>query len=126
VLFGATHERGSTAVDRREADDQINLAALSQVLPETASAAAAGPLHSRASLRAATRDRLPLAGAIPDQPGVYVLSGLGGRGFTTAPLLAEHVAALALGAPSPLPCDLAAAVDPGRFAERARRKAGPA
>lgn len=126
VLFGATHERGSTALDRRDADDQANLAAFSKVLPETASAAAARPLQARASLRAATRDRLPLAGAIPDQPGVYILSGLGGRGFTTAPLLAEHVAALAMGAPSPLPRDLAAAVDPGRFAERARRRAGPA
>ena len=32
-----------------------------------------------------------------------MLAGLGGRGFTLAPLLAEHVAALVVGAPSPLP-----------------------
>ncbi|MDP1778123.1 MAG: hypothetical protein Q8K90_05885, partial [Brevundimonas sp.] len=40
----------------------------------------------------------------------------GSRGFCVAPLLAEHVAALAMGAPSPLPADLAARVDPLRNA----------
>jgi len=43
-----------------------------------------------------------------------VLGGFGGRGFCLAPLLAEHVAALALGLASPLPRDLSALVDPGR------------
>ena len=46
----------------------------------------------------------------------------GARGFTLAPLLAEHVAALALGAPSPLAQPLAAFVDPARFARRAARR----
>jgi D-glycero-D-manno-heptose 1,7-bisphosphate phosphatase len=82
-------------------------------------------LQSRAGVRAATPDRLPLAGALPGRPGWFVLSGLGGRGFTTAPLLAEHVAAAALGAPSPLPRDLAAAVDPTRFRARRPRRARP-
>jgi tRNA 5-methylaminomethyl-2-thiouridine biosynthesis bifunctional protein len=43
-----------------------------------------------------------------------VLGGLGSRGLTWAPLLGEHVAALVAGAPSPLPGDLAALVDPAR------------
>ena len=34
---------------------------------------------------------------------------------TTAPLLADHIAALALSAPSPLPATCAALVSPGRF-----------
>ena len=54
--------------------------------------------------------------------GLWVLAGFGARGFTLAPLLAEHVAALALGAPSPLPRSQAELVDPGRFAARARRR----
>ena len=73
----------------------------------------------RASVRAATPDRLPIAGAIAPglvAPGLYVLGGLGSRGFTLAPLLGEHVAALALGAPSPLPAALAL----GMFDELAR------
>jgi tRNA 5-methylaminomethyl-2-thiouridine biosynthesis bifunctional protein len=43
------------------------------------------------------------------------LTGLGGRGFVLAPLLAEHLAALVVGAPSPLPAPLAALVAPDRF-----------
>ena len=63
--------------------------------------------------RFAGPDRLPLAGRLDE--GLFVLSGLGSRGFCAAPLLAEHVAALALGAPSPLPRDLAVRVEPLRF-----------
>lgn len=123
LLFGATHGRGVTDTAATPADDRRNLAILSERLPRTAERAAGEPLQSRASLRAATPDRLPLAGAVPNRPGLYVLGGLGGRGFTTAPLLAEHVAAQAADAPSPLPRDLAEAVDPARFAARARRRA---
>ncbi len=47
-----------------------------------------------------------------------VLGGLGGRGFTLAPLLAEHLVAEALGAPSSLPRPLAVAV--GRRPFKAR------
>jgi tRNA 5-methylaminomethyl-2-thiouridine biosynthesis bifunctional protein len=84
-------------------------------------------LEGRASIRAATPDHLPLAGPAPDGPsgalgGLFVLAGFGARGFTLAPLLAEHVAAQALGAPSPLPADLAAIVDPSRFAARRARR----
>lgn len=122
VLFGATHARGSEDIATTPADDLLNLATLAGRLPELADAVRAGPLAARASLRAATPDRLPLAGAVPGRPDHFVLSGLGGRGFTTAPLLAEHVAALAVGAPSPLPRDLAEAVDPARFVARAARR----
>jgi tRNA 5-methylaminomethyl-2-thiouridine biosynthesis bifunctional protein len=53
---------------------------------------------------------------------VFVLTGFGSRGFSLAPLLAEHVAALALGAPSPLPAPLCDLVDPQRFRRRAARR----
>jgi tRNA 5-methylaminomethyl-2-thiouridine biosynthesis bifunctional protein len=56
---------------------------------------------------------MPVAGEIAR--GLFVLTGLGSRGFTTAPLLADHVAALVLGTPSPLPTDCAALVSPARF-----------
>ena len=75
---------------------------------------AAGQTRSRAAIRATTPDRLPLAGALDD--GLYLLGGLGSRGFCVAPLLAEHVAALILNRPSPLPRDLGARVSPHRAA----------
>jgi len=115
VLFGATHDRGETASELRDADHARNQAALAKGRPELAARLADMPLHGRAAVRATTADHLPLAGPVPQAPaGLYVLGGLGGRGFVTAPLLAEHVVALMLEAPSPLPRDLVALVAPNR------------
>ncbi len=122
VMFGATHDRGAAAADWRAGDDARNLEALAARLPQLAARLAAGRIQGRAAVRATTPDRLPVAGALA--PGLFVLGGFGARGFALAPLLAEHVAAEALGAPSPLPAPLASIVDPARFAERARRR-GP-
>lgn len=127
VLFGATHDRGDTSTEVREEDHRRNLALLGRARPRLAERLAKAALRGRAGVRAATRDHLPVAGELA--PGLFALGGLGGRGFTLAPLLAEHVAALITGAPSPLPRPLAAAVDPQRFAggtrARGRRVAQP-
>jgi tRNA 5-methylaminomethyl-2-thiouridine biosynthesis bifunctional protein len=93
---------------------------LNERLPGLAAGLAGRAISGRASIRATTPDRLPVAGWIA--PGLMALGGLGSRGFTLAPLLAEHLAALALDAPSPFPAQLAAVVAPERFAERARRR----
>jgi tRNA 5-methylaminomethyl-2-thiouridine biosynthesis bifunctional protein len=113
-LFGATFRRGETSTELTEADHQANLESLARARPELAAALAGAPLDGRARIRATTRDHLPLAGVVPEAPGLLVLGGLGSRGLTWAPLLGEHVAALAAGAPSPLPLDLTALVDPAR------------
>lgn len=126
VLFGATQDRDDAGSDLRAHDHLRNLETLAQALPDLAARLADTKLEGRASVRAVTPDRLPLAGPVPDAPqGLFVLAGLGSRGFTLAPLLAEHVAALALGAPSPLPATLAATTAPDRFARRAARKGRP-
>ena len=88
---------------------------MARVLPQLSTRAAAGELEARAAIRATTPDRLPLAGAA-GAPGLFVLIGLGSRGFVLAPLLAQHVAAVALALPSPLPLDLARLTTPARFA----------
>jgi tRNA 5-methylaminomethyl-2-thiouridine biosynthesis bifunctional protein len=117
LLFGATHERGETDGGPSDEAGARNLATVAARLPRLAARiAAAGPAQARTAVRATTPDRLPLAGAVPGAEGLFVLGGLGSRGFCAAPLLAEHVAALATGAPSPLPADLAARVDPLRNA----------
>ena len=116
LLFGATHDRDEVATDVRAADSMRNLATLAAGLPGVAARVeAVGSAGARAAVRATTPDRLPLAGAVPGRAGLFVLGGLGSRGFCAAPLLAEHVAALVLGAPSPLPRALAARVDPARL-----------
>jgi tRNA 5-methylaminomethyl-2-thiouridine biosynthesis bifunctional protein len=86
------------------------------------------PIGGRAALRAATPDRLPVAGPVPEgEPafpvaGLHVLSGLGSRGLVTAPLLAELVVSRLLGEPCPIERETAAALAPDRFLERARRR----
>ncbi len=120
AVFGATHDRDDTGTDRRASDDQRNLAAITARLPRLAARLGAAPIEARASVRATTPDRIPLAGQVA--PGLFLLGGLGSRGFTLAPLMAEHVAAMALGAPSPLPRPLARIVAPARFAERRARR----
>jgi tRNA 5-methylaminomethyl-2-thiouridine biosynthesis bifunctional protein len=123
MLFGATHDRDVVETDVRPADDRRNLQALAKGLPDLAARLAAdladAPPHGRAAVRAATADHLPLAGAVPDAPqGLFVLGGLGGRGFCLAPLLAEHLTARILTVPSPLPRGLSDLVQPSRFSSR--------
>jgi tRNA 5-methylaminomethyl-2-thiouridine biosynthesis bifunctional protein len=117
LLFGATHERGETDGGPSDEATARNLATVAARLPQLAARiAAAGPVQARTAVRATTPDRLPLAGAVPGADGLFMLGGLGSRGFCVAPLLAEHVAALATGASSPLPADLAARISPLRTA----------
>jgi tRNA 5-methylaminomethyl-2-thiouridine biosynthesis bifunctional protein len=119
VLFGSSHVRNDWAVDLRPTEDAHNLTLLAQGRPALADAIAADlatyPLEARASLRAATPDHLPLAGRLAAHEGLYILAGLGARGFTLAPLLAEHIAAETLGAPSPLQRRITGAILPARF-----------
>ena len=108
LLFGATHDRGREDLEVLGDDHLRNLQTLARARPALSASLNAATLQGRAALRASTPDRNPVAGELA--PGLWTLTGLGGRGFTLAPLLAEHVAARALGAPSPLPRDLGEAV----------------
>ncbi|MGB1026505.1 MAG: FAD-dependent 5-carboxymethylaminomethyl-2-thiouridine(34) oxidoreductase MnmC, partial [Rhodospirillaceae bacterium] len=100
------------------------------------------PLAMRTALRAETADRLPLVGPLPLQEGfldanaalrkdarrgatgpgpssgLWVLGGMGSRGFQTAHLSAALLADLMTGAPLPCPQDQMEAVHPARFAIR--------
>lgn len=112
LLFGATHDRGDTSTEARDADTSRNLTTLKQRLPQLAASVQAGALQARAAIRATTADRLPVAGALT--PGLFILGGLGSRGLSAAPLLGEHIAATITGAPSPLPQSLATRINPLR------------
>jgi tRNA 5-methylaminomethyl-2-thiouridine biosynthesis bifunctional protein len=116
LLFGATHGRGDAGDDVRDVDTLRNLQGLAGQLPELAARVAARPVVAVAGVRAAAGDHQPLAGALGD--GLFLLGGLGGRGFTLAPLLAEHVAAAVAGGASPLSAAMARLVDPARFGTR--------
>ena len=121
-MFGATHDRDDFGLEVRPEDHERNLSTLRAALPDVADRIAGEPLEAYVGVRATSPDFLPLAGPVLGRPaGLFILTGLGSRGFTLAPLLAEHLVAQALGIPSPLPLELAELVDPNRF-ERRRAK----
>jgi tRNA 5-methylaminomethyl-2-thiouridine biosynthesis bifunctional protein len=125
VLAGATHDRDDTGRELRPRDRTRALEALGAGLPRLTARLTGARLTDWAAVRASTRDYLPLAGPVPETRGLFLLTGLGSRGFCLAPLLAEHLAAQILGLPSPLPGDQADLVDPRRFVLRAARAGRP-
>lgn len=149
VLFGATFEK----VEQDEASAPSlqnrvqNLEMLAALAPEVAASVDAESLNSRASYRATTPDRAPVAGSLPDAEawlvqyadlahgravtsdapppayrGVYVLGGLGARGLTSAPLLSERLASEMFGEPQLLSARTLDALHPARFLHRALRR----
>ena len=101
LLFGTTHDRDDSGWDVRDADNLRNLGLLSTHLPALADRLRTAPMQGIGGVRAGTFHNQPIAGRL--SRGIYALTGLGGHGFTLAPLLAEQLAARLAGVPSPLP-----------------------
>lgn len=98
--------------------------------------------QARAAIRCSSPDHLPVVGSVPKQSqfeeladlykalplshypkptvdeNVFVLTGLGSRGLTTAPLMAEILVSQMLGKPMPLSKTLLDALNPNRFIVR--------
>ena len=138
ILCGATRQLGDEDAHVREADHRLNLARL-QRLTGLALTSDSAALQGRVGWRLQADDRLPIAGAmplaclpegqrmdqgrlLPREPGLFVLTALGARGLSLAPLLARLVAAQATGTPWPVEQALADAVDPARWRVRAARQ----
>ena len=115
-LFGATHDREDVGTEVRPLDTERNRSVLAGRMPSLAARIEDVQTQARAAVRATTADRLPVCGALGVGQGLYVLGGLGSRGFCVAPLLGEHLAAEIVGVASPLPAAFATRLTPGRFA----------
>lgn len=149
VLFGATFDKAD-AVDGGETSPNSraqNMMALSALAPDVAASVKPETLCSRASFRATTPDRAPVAGLLPDAEawlaqyadiahgrsiieetpppahrGVYVIGGLGARGLTFAPLLGERIASEMFGEPQILSARALEALHPARFLHRSLKR----
>jgi tRNA 5-methylaminomethyl-2-thiouridine biosynthesis bifunctional protein len=134
LLFGATSQVDDDEAGVRDSDHRDNLARATLLLGKGMQVDVA-TLHGRVDWRASTPDRLPLVGPgpnlqaprpsraeaprlLPRLPGLWLHSGLGSRGLTTAGLCAELIAAQVSGAPWPLEADLIDAIDPARYLTR--------
>ncbi len=144
VMFGATFDKTPAPPEDARAR---NLAALRGLAPEIAASIDEASLHSRASERATTPDRAPIAGLLPDaeawlaqyadlahgralnidalppaHAGIYVIGGLGARGLTLAPLLGEVLASEMCNEPGLLSQFARDAIHPARFLHRALKR----
>ena len=118
-----THGEAAT-IFANIADDGRNIAAINTVLPDLLHGQRTVSPHRRAAIRCTSPDHLPMAGPVPDQgaylrdfaeirhghpwakypaaeyqAGLYVLTALGSRGLTAAPLAGEALAAHITGEP---------------------------
>ncbi|WP_417623234.1 bifunctional tRNA (5-methylaminomethyl-2-thiouridine)(34)-methyltransferase MnmD/FAD-dependent 5-carboxymethylaminomethyl-2-thiouridine(34) oxidoreductase MnmC [Paremcibacter congregatus] len=149
LVTGATFQRGSLDNTLRPEDHEENLATLADLWPEAGPHLSSDCIiGGRAAIRAYSPDHLPVCGPVPDMtayqtayadlhhgprhktfpmapyhPHLYINSGLGARGFMTAPLLAELISGFIAGDALPLPRSLIEALHPARFMVRALRKA---
>jgi tRNA 5-methylaminomethyl-2-thiouridine biosynthesis bifunctional protein len=98
------------------------------------------PQDALVGIRAVSRDRFPIAGAVPDWhalaahysplqrnahafiprfeanlPGLFVATAFGSHGLNQIPLCAEHLASAICGEPDPLPQAMAELISPIRF-----------
>ncbi len=139
--LGSTYVKNDTSCEYRSAEQQTNMQIhqtsiancnwIHQLQPDTT---------GRASIRCSTPDHLPVVGAVAnsqaqhtqyadlykalpaerypiaqDYPNLFVLSGLGSRGLSTAPLCAEILASQITASPLPLPMQLLNTLNPNRF-----------
>ena len=136
-LWGASFEAAKGPAEISNAAREANAKALSELNPYWQAEARNIEPQSRAGIRATTPDRLPVIGPLPDaevvmkthaglrtgqavteavalQPGVFVVTGFGSRGFTWAPWAADLVTAQLFGDPLPTSSESVALVAPER------------
>ena len=95
VSMGATHEN-EMGFDLTVDQDLLNQME-EEALAYYTELAQATVRRERVGTRAYTSDFSPFWGALPDQAGLYVASGLGSSGLTTGPLIGWHLAQLVVG-----------------------------
>lgn len=90
IVVGATREDGSGF------DVRVTAAGQQQVLRDALSIAPgladATLVETRVGLRPVTDGRLPVVGAVPGRPGLFVATGYGAAGLTMGPVLGDAVA----------------------------------
>jgi tRNA 5-methylaminomethyl-2-thiouridine biosynthesis bifunctional protein len=148
--MGATYSRGVTGIVPDPASDDLNLASLSDALPQILARESPREIHltsAHRAIRMTSESRLPLIGPVANPallaaeyprmmrrryqppttdpvypPGLYLSAAWGSRGLTNAPLGGEILAALICGEPLPLQAGLYRAIHPARSLVRALKR----
>lgn len=112
LLFGASFVRNNTDTSVSDDEHAFNLEKLSAIFPSVAKHLSANKLSGRASIRSQTPDYHPIVGKIT--PSVYVMSAMGSKGFSFAPLCGEILASMIFGEFLPVGDEILKAIDPNR------------
>jgi tRNA 5-methylaminomethyl-2-thiouridine biosynthesis bifunctional protein len=142
--MGSTYIKNDIQTEYREQEADMNLKMHKQALANASwvndISINTGDEPGRAAIRCSLPDHLPVVGAMPlierqkqelselykaknddyypipsVKPNVFLLTGLGSRGLTTAPLMAEILVSQLCGEPLPLENKLLNALNPNRF-----------
>ncbi len=113
---GATYARDSEDCRTRSIDRDENMDNLRDNLAPANWPHELKPIADRAAVRNTTRDHLPMVGELA--PNLWVIGGLGSRGFTAAPLAASTLVAALQGQPLPMPASLWQRLQPQRLQTR--------
>ena len=137
-------------MEERPEEHRDNLRKLADALPALNLVTPAGTHRGHVAHRCNSRDYLPIVGAVPDRaafndtyrglsgrktylidapcpvvPGLYVMTALGSRGLSAAPLAAEILASEITGEILPVARHLHQALVPARFLKRALVRGTP-
>ncbi|MCH8497182.1 MAG: bifunctional tRNA (5-methylaminomethyl-2-thiouridine)(34)-methyltransferase MnmD/FAD-dependent 5-carboxymethylaminomethyl-2-thiouridine(34) oxidoreductase MnmC [Marinobacter sp.] len=122
-LVGSTFDLHSQAQEPDEASHRDNLNGLTETVPDIwqDEIVSMADLRGLVGFRCTTHDYQPVAGPLnSEDDGCYVLSGLGSKGLSFAPLLAEWLADVISGQPQCLPLELQRRVAVERCLKTAR------
>src|SRR6267143_1229723 len=118
-VVGASYDLDDADPAPRASSHAGNLERLERIIPVKTRPQS---LEGRVAFRTVAPDRLPLVGKLAE--GVYGALAYGSRGLLWSALAAEVLASELEGDPMPMEGTLLNALDPSRFARRARRTTG--
>lgn len=110
TVLGSTYLHDASAPAVTDEGHAVNLAKLQALMPE----AQPGPVREGWSgWRAVRPGRLPLVGAVPGSPGLWLATGYASRGLSWSALGGDLIAAQLCGEPLPLEKNLLQVIAPG-------------
>ncbi|HCT73328.1 MULTISPECIES: tRNA (5-methylaminomethyl-2-thiouridine)(34)-methyltransferase MnmD [Psychrobacter] len=103
-LLGASFIRNDTDIDIRQEEHQISREKLVTAIPEMDSVIPSdlSLWQGRAGIRTQTPDYHPIVGVLADSKRIWVMSAMGAKGYAIAPICAEALTDMMLGAFAPL------------------------